>query len=275
MIRTHVAEMQYANIQGAIVSWWGQGSYEDKDFAWILALSDQGGTTNFEWMLYYELEGTGNPSISQISSDLSYVKAKYASSPHYFKINGEFVVFVYADANDDCGMADRWKQANSVGAYIVLKVFSGYRSCSSQPDGWHQYAPAVAEDSQTPFSFTISPGFWKVGESPRLARDIARWRMSIYDMIMSNALFQLITTFNEWGEGTAVESASEWSTVSGHGEYLEALHLNGRDIPEYPVIYPILLVPLVLSLILIERRRLDRSSHIVTDKELWAAILKC
>jgi hypothetical protein len=171
-------------------------------------------------------------------------------------------------------MADRWKQANSVGAYIVLKVFLGYRSCASQPDGWHQYAPAVADDNQAPFSFTISPGFWKVGESQRLARDITRWRQNIYDMIMSNAFFQLITTFNEWGEGTAVENASEWSTASGHGEYLDALHLNGR-IPEFPAMHPILLVGLTLSLVLMRRRRFGRSRPIVAETKLHAAILKC
>ena len=57
------------------------------------------------------------------------------------------MVFVYADGGDSCGMADRWKQANTVDAYIVLKVFSGYTNCASQPDSWHQYAPAVAADS--------------------------------------------------------------------------------------------------------------------------------
>ena len=31
-------------------------------------------------------------------------------------------------------MADRWKQANTVNAYLVLKVFAGYRNCASQPD---------------------------------------------------------------------------------------------------------------------------------------------
>jgi PKD domain-containing protein/calcineurin-like phosphoesterase family protein len=36
------------------------------------------------------------------------------------------------------------------------------------------------------------------------------------------------TTFNEWGEGTAVEGATEWSSSSGFGSYLDALHDNGR-----------------------------------------------
>jgi hypothetical protein len=40
----------------------------------------------------------------------------------------------------------------------------------------------------------------------------------------SNARFKLVTTFNEWGEGTAVEGAREWSTESGFRAYLDVLH---------------------------------------------------
>jgi hypothetical protein len=138
-------------------------------------------------------------------------------------------VFVYADAADGCGMVDRWTQANTVNAYIVLKVFANYRDCTSQPDGWHQYAPAFPASSQERFSYTISPGFNKAGAGLCLGRDIVRWRQNIRDMIASGAPFQLVTTFNEWGEGTAVESAQEWASASGYGAYLNALHDNGRE----------------------------------------------
>jgi hypothetical protein len=46
-------------------------------------------------------------------------------------------------------------------------------------------------------------------------------------MIGSGAPFQLITTFNEWGEGTSAESATEWQSASGYGAFLDALHTNG------------------------------------------------
>jgi hypothetical protein len=137
------------------------------------------------------------------------------------------VVFVYADANDACGMADRWKQANTAGAYIVLKVFGGYTGCASQPDGWHQYSPAVAADSQGGYSYSISPGFWLKGQNVRLARDLARWTQNVKDMVASNAKWQLVTTFSEWGEGTIVEPAAEWTSSSGYGQYLDVLHYNG------------------------------------------------
>jgi hypothetical protein len=31
-------------------------------------------------------------------------------------------------------------------------------------------------------------------------------------------------SFSEWGEGTAVEPALEWSSPSGYGSYLDVLH---------------------------------------------------
>jgi hypothetical protein len=45
-------------------------------------------------------------------------------------------------------------------------------------------------------------------------------------MVASREPWQLVTTFNEWGEGTSVESASEWSSASGYGAYLDVLHNN-------------------------------------------------
>ena len=71
----------------------------------------------------------------------------------------------------------------------------------------------------------IAPGFDERSEaSPRLTRDVSRWRSDIAAMVASNARWQLVLTFNEWPEGTAVESAQEWATPSGYGAYLDALH---------------------------------------------------
>jgi hypothetical protein len=224
VIKQHIAAMQYGNIQAGIASWWGQITPTDNR---INALLAGAAGTSFRWSLYYESEGSGDPTITQITNDLTYIKNKYGNDPSFLRINGRFVVFVYADANDNCGMADRWKAANTVNAYIVLKVFLGYSSCLSQPDGWHQYSPAVDSDQQDPYSYAISPGFWKAGQSESLARDLNTWNTDIKNMIASMEQFQLITTFNEWGEGSAVESAQEWSSASGYGSYLDALHNNG------------------------------------------------
>jgi hypothetical protein len=221
VITGQIAAMQYAHLDAAIVSWWGRGSQPDMRLPRLLSATPP----DFHWAIYDEQEGQTDPSSSAIRRDLLYLRARAASSPAYLRIGGRFVVFVYAQPSDGCGMARRWMAADDVGAYIVLKVFPGYRSCLSQPDGWHQYAPAKAEDDQARYSFSISPGFFKATEAaPRLPRDPSAWAAAVKDMVASRARFQLVTTFNEWGEGTAVESARQWQSASGYGTYLDALH---------------------------------------------------
>ena len=225
ILKQHIAMMQYGNIQAGIASWWGQGSQTDTKISGLLSAATG---TNFRWALYYENESQGDPSISQIQNDLTYILNHYGQDPSYLRVNGKFVVFVYADVNDGCGMADRWKQADTVGAYIVLKVFPGYTQCTSQPDSWHQYAPATPADQQGSYSYSISPGFWLKGTPERLGRDLNRWAQNVRDMAASGAKWQLITTFSEWGEGTVVEPGTLWESASGYGQYLDVLHTNGN-----------------------------------------------
>ena len=213
VIATHTKEMQDAGLYAGISSWWGQGTPTDTRCTDLLA-----GAGTFKWTLYYEPEGTSNPTSAQIDSDLTYIASKYASNPAYLHVNGKPVLFVYGGA-ETCSMTDRWKTGNAGRFYLVEKVFAGYAACASQPDSWHQYGPAVAEDHQAGYSFTISPGFWKTGEAaPRLARDINRWKTNVADMKASGEPWQLVTTFNEWGEGTQIEPSNELGTA-----YLDAL----------------------------------------------------
>lgn len=220
VIKSHIASMQYGNIKAGIASWWGQGTKTDSR---IPALQSAAVGTGFKWTLYYEEEGYSNPSASKISTDLQYIVNNYSSKATFLKVNNRPVIFVYADASDACGMADRWSQGNTVNAYIVLKVFSGYANCASQPASWHQYGPGTATQSHLPYSYGISPGFWHYNSStPLLNRDLTRWNSNVRSMVASGAQWQLITTFNEWGEGTSVESATQWGRT-----YLDALHNNG------------------------------------------------
>jgi hypothetical protein len=230
VITSHIAAMRYAHLNFAISSWWGQGSREDMNMPADLAGA---AGTPFKWTLYYEAEGntaTGvsgspNPTVTQIKSDLAYIKTKYSANPNYLTIGGKPVIFVYGDGGDNCATASRWKQANADGAfYVDLKVFPGYTTCADQPQAWHQYGPAAATDSQSGQSFSISPGFYTATEAtPRLARDEARWRSGITSMVASLAPMQLVVTFNEWGEGSSVEGATEWSGPT-FGNYIEDLH---------------------------------------------------
>jgi hypothetical protein len=228
-IQKHIRSLEYAQVEAVISSWWGQGTKEDTRLPLLLSETSKLGSV-LRWAPYYEEESLGDPTPAKLANDLAYIKSRYASHPAYLRVGGRPVIFVFSTGSDGCGMADRWKAANtSQNFYVVLKVFSGYRSCASPPASWHQYGPAKATDRQAGYSFAISPGFNKADEpSARLGRDLARFQQNVREMVASGEPWQLVTTFNEWGEGTSVESANEWASVTGQGKYLDALHTNGN-----------------------------------------------
>lgn len=218
VIQTHIAEMRYARCRAAIASWWGPRSPYDGRITTCLEAAYG---TNFHWALYYEREGYESPSAMQIGDDLNYVLAHYTPHPNYLRIDGKPVIFAYADPNDGPGMCQRWSDANQGRFHVCLKLFHGFETTQPQPDSWHEYAPAQGRSDFSPYSFSVSPGFDKAGEPVRLERDLARFRADVKAMSASRAFWQLVTTFNEWGEGTAVEPELTWSY-----QYLDVLARN-------------------------------------------------
>ncbi len=222
-VDAHIKALDYAKVKVAIASWWGVNTHKENQRIPLLLNRTQALGSNLKWSFYYEKEAGSNPSVTELKNDLAYLKANYASSSAYARVNGKPVIFVYNANDTTCAVSDRWAQAAGTEWYVVLKVFPNYKTCATQPSSWHQYAPAAAADRQAGYSYAISPGFWRADEpNARLARDLTRWRQNVRDMVASNEPWQLITTFNEWGEGTATEAASEWGTA-----YLDALRNDG------------------------------------------------
>lgn len=201
IMQTHILQMRYAHIGAAICSWWGQDSPYDRRVADLLKAAEG---TSFKVCVYYEDEGFGNPSSAQLGADLSYLKT-YFVHPNYWHINGKPVVFSYGDASDADAYARRWAQA-ATGIYYSLKVFPGYQTISPQPSAWHQYSPDKGYAEFLPWSVSVSPGFWFAPDAvARLPRDPVRFENDVKRMVVARPQIQLVTTFNEWGEGTAVE----------------------------------------------------------------------
>ena len=237
IVRSHLLKMQWGGIDVAISSWWGQGSRTDSRVPLLLDTTEKAGSP-IKWTLYYEPEGYSDPTPAEIQADLDYIQQRYASHPSYLTVNGKPVIFVWTDSNDACDLSDRWAAATQT-FYVSLKVFSGRETCASQPDTWHQYAPAVAETRVRGSSYSISPGFWLADDpNPRLPRQSGpQWGAAVKRMVASGEPWQLITTFNEWGEGTAVEPADQWAHENCNeprfalrvctGLYLNYLHRGG------------------------------------------------
>ena len=230
VIAKQIRALRWGHIEAATYSWWGSGSQTDQRLPDHLAAGARAG---FRWTVYYEAEGYGDPTEEQIRDDLTYLRDTYAQSPGYLKIDNRFVVFVYGDADDGsgCEVAQRWARANTVGAYVVLRSFRGYSGCTAYADSWHAYSAHKYEFDLGRYAYTISPGFYFATDaSPARARNMRSWTRSIRRMTRSPAQFHYVISFNEWGEGTAIESATQWSSRSGFGRYLDALHA----VPERP-----------------------------------------
>lgn len=218
----HVDSLAYAHIDLGIASWWGPD--EQLDRARITNLMDKSLGTTVKWTVYHEMERFLDQSVTQLGNDLDYLKKWFAWHESWGHTDNRPIIFVYNEGG--CEVVNRWNLASNGEWYVVLKVFPGYQDCFVQPDHWHEYGPASAVIDKPGYSFTVSPGFWRADNTaPTLTRlSEQSWRTNVLDMVNSNEDWQLITTFNEWGEGTAVESATEWESESGYGYYLDALH---------------------------------------------------
>jgi hypothetical protein len=216
--------LRYGNFALGIYSWWGSGSGTNTRLPMHLDVARQ---TPFRWAIYYEPEGYGSPTVPEIRSDLHALAPDFAK-PAYLRVRGRPVVFVFEQSPDVCETAARWLQANDMGAYLVLDGAVNpvaAMQCAVQPDSWHLYSFSPAGSVVLPgYDVSIAPGFVKSDGPVLLARNVDRWRRNVQDMVASAAPWQLVISFSEWGEGTAVEPALEWSSPSGYGSYLDALH---------------------------------------------------
>ena len=228
-LSAHLQAFEYAGIQVAITYWWGNGSPTDSALGKFMTAST---SSSLRWAALYMRETADHPAGTTLAHFLTDVRIKFVGLPNYLRVDGKPVLFVLSDAvAPTCELADRWATAGaSAGVYVVLRpsagMSKGFVACAAQPAAWFQFDSAKAEVAQGD-SIAISPGqwVWNVAE-PALARDSSRWQTSVEHVAASTAKFQLVTSFNDWADGSAVESGTEWGSSSGFGVYLDALHAH-------------------------------------------------
>ncbi|UCE46623.1 MAG: hypothetical protein JSW47_13490, partial [Phycisphaerales bacterium] len=200
-----------AGIDIAVASWWGIGGFEDAAFAKAIRTCK-----SVQWCIYYEPEGYGNPSPQKIYDDIKYVIDNYGPTSNYAKVDGKWLVLVYVAGGEEA--ADRWRNAKAMlasGGYDLYLNGDG----ASAPDPWdsiHSYNSIVRQGLTDTLpnvddSAWISPGFWGVGENPRLEHSLSEFK-SAWNNIVANRdsyRFILIETWNEWHEGTQIEPGRE------------------------------------------------------------------
>ena len=167
VVSTQLDKMGWGKINVAIVTDWDRRNRADSHVSGLLSTTSNAGSP-VKWTPQYAGEGNTDPHQEQIDAVLDY--AADVRLADLVPEGGKPVIFVRTGAADNCSTADRWAQAKTR-FYVSLKIFTGYRTCASQPDSWHQYTPNKRTDSQRGFSYSISPKCWGHPEAtPRLER---------------------------------------------------------------------------------------------------------
>ncbi|KAL3941700.1 MAG: hypothetical protein SGBAC_003980 [Bacillariaceae sp.] len=226
VVDSHIDQLEYGNFDVGIISWFGPST--NLDIARITNLMDRTLelNANVKWAIYYEDEWKLDPDQTQLKEDYEYIKKYFAWHPTYAHVDGKPLIYIWNE--NDCEVVDRWMEASNGEWFVIPKLFGGWRDCPVQPNNWHQYGPASAYARFNGHSVSISPGFWHAGEAtarlPRLSE--TAWCDNVRRMVDSGEPWQLVTTFNEQGEGTGIEStAAHWPSESGYGYYLDCLHI--------------------------------------------------
>jgi hypothetical protein len=199
---------------GPSISFFGAG-YMDTKIGTMLGLALQHG---IKIAVLYEIEAYGDPTAAEIEAEFDYLAQRYFRHPAYCHVDGRPVIFVYSgqDATDALLAKYSTASASFTTAYVVMQTAS-VTSTTPQPDGWYMFS--ANREAEIGNSFTILPGFDRIDDvGPVVARDLSTWETNIANMVASGKDWQLIISFNEWGEGSSIEPAEEYGT-----DYLDAL----------------------------------------------------
>lgn len=96
VIENHIEQSKYAGIDFWSVSWWGKNRQDETFKDHILKHSD---AAKLKYAVLYESTGRlgsmKSPNYKNLVPDFDYFNEQYFDHPHYLKINGKPVVFIY------------------------------------------------------------------------------------------------------------------------------------------------------------------------------------
>jgi glycoprotein endo-alpha-1,2-mannosidase len=249
----HIQLAKDHGVDAFICTWWGQGHFVDRAFTRVL---DRAKEKDFEVTIYWEdAPDEGWKKVSQAVDDLVYVLEKYGSHPAFLKIDGKPVIFVYGRVMGQISM-DEWPRVISLaqqryGEDFIL-IADGYKEGYARLfDGIHTYniagwvqgkkpdklrelssgsftkAVQIARNNAKISCITIIPGYddTKI-RTPGLnteRMDGETYRILWEQAIDANPDWVLITSWNEWHEGSEIEPSWEHGDkyIRITGEYAE------------------------------------------------------
>lgn len=235
---THIDEAKTHGVTGFIATWWGRGTYEDHSFSLLL---DRAARKDFKATIYWETApGKGREQIDRAIDDLVYVLTRYGSQPAFLKVKGKPVIFIYgrvlgevplaawpaiitgarARAGDFLLIADGYQESyarlfDGLHTYNICGQVRGKSPEALRVWSGRHYADAVvlARKHGRISCVTVIPGYddTKIRKPGlRVARrNGATYRVLWEEALRANPDWVLITSWNEWHEGSEIEPSRE------------------------------------------------------------------
>lgn len=238
VVREHLRIAERAGIDALIVTWWGQNSYEDRALKKALEVA-KASKSPVRFTIYYEqAPPRAADPVQGVIEDFRYLLREYGSHPAFFTEGGRPVFFVYGRAMGQL-KPEQWKQAiagiRAIGP-AVLMADGLTASWLELFDGLHEYNPArritekvdmaaryrntveMCRPKKKISTATIIPGYddSNIGRERVLVAE--REKGDLYRRLWQYAIganpdWVLITTFNEWHEGSEIEASTEWGDL--------------------------------------------------------------
>jgi glycoprotein endo-alpha-1,2-mannosidase len=241
VIDQHCRWAKEAGIDTFIVSWWGHDHYTDRAMQKIL---DGCARYGLSTCIYYETVPRPQTPKSA-ADDIIKVLNKYGGHPAHLKVNGRPVVFVYGRALQQLGLTNWLKAIKMINAgyekgvtaigdqfsFGAARVFDGVHTYNTAGNlrgmnpaearkwaaetykSWVQLADRAGKIS----AITVIPGYddTKI-RKPGLA--VERYNGELYraqwdEAIKADPHWILITSFNEWHEGSEIEPSLEFKRL--------------------------------------------------------------
>jgi len=241
LIETHLREAKQAGLTGFIVSWWARGDFHDQGMPLILDAAQKQG---MKITVYYEtVPPRDKPTVEGAVDDLSYIVEKYANHPAWLRVHKKPVIFVYGRAVGQVKV-EGWENIitafnarNPAGAVFIGDQISP--KAAGVFDGIHTYNPTgltkgksvdeIRSWAKTTFPewvriagpqgiacITIIPGYDdSVQPSRQPPRPITdrhngeTYRVMWQEAIAANPDWIIVTSWNEWHEGSEIEPSVE------------------------------------------------------------------
>jgi hypothetical protein len=238
LLESHIVQAKADGLTGFIATWWGQGTYEDRAFQLLLVQADK---HDFKTTIYWEIAPEeGREQIDHAINDLVYVLKNYGPRKSFLKVEGKPVIFVYGRVMEEVPLASWPAIINGARSQAgdFLLIADGYsESFARMFDGVHTYNICAQVQGKSPEALrtwsaqhyasavnlarrqgrvscvTVIPGYddTKIRKPGLNAarQDGQTYRVLWEEAIQAQPDWVLITSFNEWHEGSEIEPSWE------------------------------------------------------------------